>query len=387
MLRPLAILFVVATAFAGPSKGPKDIEHPLAADTPLPIKFTPYWCNKCDPDCLGFEEPRTPVTLLRVAPEKAAESLELDPGWTIIQSPHFTILSTLRKSKIKKKDGAFTIFDLQRLQKIFPKFKIGREGALVNAHQRAHLYQIRLERLYAHFSLLTNNTKPFLGMMRRYEIFLFDDYAEHHALADKYIGRTNDKSGLQEHRRDKPNYMLFTTAESQVVDNEGKGDKYLSNHVIHNVTHLLTDGSHNYYRETWAWLEEGLAHYYERMENPRHNTFCWTEGKKPDDLLKTDWQSTIFNQVRRKKDTPLSEWCEKLQPGELTAIEHGLCWSLVTYLIENEPARLAKLMTQVDNLDTKPTSAEAIQFAFGISPTVLHKRWRDWVVASGKKKK
>jgi len=354
MQRLLVILLVTAAAFAGPSKGPKDIEHPLAAGTPLPIKFTPYWCNKCDPDYLGFEEPRTPVTLLRVTPEKAAESLELDPGWTVIQSPHFTILSTLRKSKIKKKDGAFTIFDLKRLQQIFPKFKIGREGALVNAHQRAHLYQIRLERLYSHFSLLTNNTKPFLGMMRRYEIFLFDDYAEHHALADKYIGRTNDKSGLQEHLRD---------------------------------THLLTDGSHNYYRETWAWLEEGLAHYYERMENPRHNTFCWTEGKKPDDLLKTDWQSTIFNQVRRKKDTPLSEWCEKLQPGELTAIEHGLCWSLVTYLIENEPARLAKLMTQVDNLDTKPTSAEAIQFAFGISPTVLHKRWRDWVVASGKKKK
>jgi hypothetical protein len=92
----------------------------------------------------------------------------------------------------------------------------------------------------------------------------------------------------------------------------------------------------------------------------------------------------VYNQVRRKKDTPLSEWCEKLQPGELTAVEHGLCWSMVTWLIENEPIRLAKLMTQIDDIKTKPTASQSIEFAFGVAPTVLHQRWREWVLETGK---
>jgi len=386
MLRVLAILLLGLIAFAGPSKVPTDIEHPRSVGTPLPIKFTPFWCNVCAPETPGFEEPRSPATLLRVPPEKLAELLDLDKGWVVIQTRHFRILSTLRKSKIRKRDGRFVGFDLERLKTIFPKLKIGREGALLNAHQRAHLYQIRGERLYSHYSALLDIKKPFLGMMAHYELYLFDDYAEHHQLTDKYIGRANDKAGVQDHRREKPNFMIFTTAESQVAQNDGKGDRIFANHFIHNMAHLLADGTHNYYRETWAWLEEGLAHYYERMENPKHNTFCWTEGKKPDDLLKASWDNVIYNQVRRRKDTPLSEWCEKLQPGELTAVEHGLCWSIVTWLIETEPVRLAKLMTRIDDIELKSTATEAIEFAFGVPPTVLHQRWREWMRERGKKK-
>jgi len=387
MRRILAILFIVAAAFAGPSKLKPDMEHPLSPGTPLTFAFTPFWCNRCVEGTPGLEAPQKPVTLMRMEPAKLAASLELDDNWIVIQSPNLRILSTLRKSKIKKKGGAFVVHDLMRLQSIFPKFKIGREGANLTAHQRAHLYQIRLERLYAHFATLMNNQKANLGMLAPFEFYLFDDYAEHHLLADKYIGRTNDKAGLQDHRREQPNFMIFTTAESQVSENDGKGDRFLANHVMHNAAHLYADGSDNYFRETWAWLEEGLAHYYERKESPKHNTFCWTEGKKPDDLLKTNWQATVYNFVRLKKDTPLSEWCEKLQPGELTAIEHALCWSIVTWMIETEPARLAKLMSRIDDTKAKLTATQAIEFAFGVSPSVLHQRWRQWVLDSGKARK
>lgn len=371
--------------FAGPPKAQPDVQHPRSAGTPLTVVFTPFWCNQCTPETTGFEEPKGEVTLLRAEPEKLAEQIGLDAGWVLIQTKNFRILSTLRKAKVKKKDSRFARYDLVRLQTIFPKLKIGRDGATLNAHQRAHIYQIRVERIYTHYSALIDNKTPFLGMLARYELFLFDEYTEHHQIADQFIGRANDKAGVQDHRRDKPNFMIFTTAESLVSKNDGKGDRFFGNHVAHNVTHLLADGTHNYYRETWAWLEEGLAHYYERMENPKYNTFCWTEGKKPDDLLKSDWQAVIYNQVRRGKDTSLSEWCEKLQPGELTAVEQGISWSILTWLIETEPVRLAKLMTQTDDTKAKPTATESIQFAFGVSPSVLHARWREWVLAKGKK--
>ena len=42
-------------------------------------------------------------------------------------------------------------------------------------------------------------------------------------------------------------------------------------------------------------------------------------------------------------------------------------------------------MTRIDDTVKKPTAAQCIEFAFGVSPSVLHSRWREWVLAKGKK--
>ena len=92
---------------------------------------------------------------------------------------------------------------------------------------------------------------------------------------------------------------IVAAGKIQVARNKGKGDTIFANHVVHNVAHNLVDGHGNYYRETWGWLEEGVGHYYERRENPRHNHFCWSEGKPPANFLKPDWEGVIFGVVRR----------------------------------------------------------------------------------------
>ncbi len=33
----------------------------------------------------------------------------------------------------------------------------------------------------------------------------------------------------------------------------------------------------------------------------------------------------------------MSQWCEKIQPGELTGVEQGLSWSLVEWMIQTDP--------------------------------------------------
>jgi hypothetical protein len=213
-----------------------------------------------------------------------------------------------------------------------------------------------------------------------YHVFLFDDYAEHHALVDKFIGAANDKAGNQHHDKEPPNFMAFTTAESQVARDKGKGDGIFNAHVVHNIAHNLVDGHNNYYRETWGWLEEGLAHYYERREQEKHNTFCWSEGKPPADFLKPDWKSVIYGLVRRGRDDPLGQWCEKLQPGQLSGTQNGTSWSIVAWLVETDPVRFTKLLDRVDDREKKPTSEECIEYAFGVSPTVLHQRWREYVM-------
>jgi len=270
----------------------------------------------------------------------------------------------------------------------FPKLRPGRDGVRLDSHQRAHLYHIRAERWYAHFAALTANKEPYLGMKAPYHLCLFDDYAEHHALNEKFIGRANDKAGVQHHIRREPNFMVFTTSEQQVARDQGRGDTIFQNHVCHNVAHNLCDGHGNYFTETPAWPEEGLGHYYERRENPRHNTFCWSEGSAPRSFLKPDWRGVVRGIVRRKKDPNLSRWCEKLQPGELTGVQNGLSWSIIQYLVETEPIRFTKLMRKLDERHKTGTAAEAkqdrcakaIEHAFGVSPTVLHERWREWVL-------
>ena len=77
----------------------------------------------------------------------------------------------------------------------------------------------------------------------------------------------------------------------------------------------------------------------------------------PSDFTKPDWETTVFALVRREKDAPFAQWCEKLQPGELSGIENGLSWSLVKWMIDTEPVRFAKMLHSMHDLSTNLTGA------------------------------
>lgn len=370
------VLALAASSFAGP-KG-KDEEHPRSPGTPLEIRFTPWYCTQCVREG-RIETQEKDLELWQTPLADLVKALDLD-NWIFIETPHFRILSTLRTSTVTFKESAFALADLRRLRRIFPKLRIGRDKARLKPHQRAHLYHIRAERIYTHFAALTDNVEPYLGMGVPYELLLFGDYSDHHMFTDQFIGRGKDRAGVRAVSRAKPYLLLFTTAADQVARDDGKGDHVLSNHVIHNIVHNLVDGHGTYHRETWAWLEEGLAHYYTRRENPKYNSFCWAEGRRPADLAKDRWEEVVFDVVRRQKDLPLNQWCEKLLPGELTATEQGLSWSIVEWLVTTEPIRFTKMLRRLDDLEARPTCAQCIHDAFGVTPNVLHSRWRAYVL-------
>jgi len=388
-MKRLAIVLVCAATAAGAAgaavatrddKKAEDVVHPRAPTTPLPIELEPWWCPTCiaekliKPSELKLEMMHKPVA------QVAAQLGIKDGEWLALQTPHFKIFTTLKTSTAKFGDSVYARADLERLKKLMPDVQFGPEGARIDEHQRAHLYHIRLERQYAHFAALTNNTKPNLGMAAMYEIYLFSDYTVHHDFCDRYIGGRNDKGGVQWHIQEPPNFILFSCSESQVMALTAKGDGPLANHLAHNVAHLLVDGYNGYFRETPAWLEEGLGHYYERRENPRWNNFCWAEGKPPTDFTKPDWETIIFSLVRRDKDTPFGQWCEMLQPGELTGIENGLSWSIVRWMIETEPIRFTKMLDAMHDVQRNLKPGELLQDAFDCSPNVLYQRWREYVL-------
>ncbi len=369
----LALAAAVGLASAGSDR--VDEIHPRTPGTPLEILFTPWRCTRCVEEGILPAEEEKPISMLRMPVDELIKKLQVEGKWIAIQTPHFKILSTLHGEKVKPSDSVFYWSDFERLKAIFPKITAGLQGTVLDPHERAHLYHVRMERLYAHFAALTAIAKPHLGMGAAYELYLFEKYADHHSLVDQFIGKSNDKAGVQHHDRGDPNFMMFTHAAQQVPG----GDRQLNNTIFHNVAHNLADGAGNYYRETPAWLEEGLAHYYERREATSPNTFCWTEGKAPTMFQKPDWKSTILNIVRRGKDAPLGQWCEKLQPGELSGEEQGLSWSIVEWMIATDPIRFAKIFDRIDDTVEKPTASQCIEYAFGVTPNVLHARWQEYV--------
>lgn len=395
--------------------GPIDDMNPRALTTPLQITLEPYWCPICvkeerikDVGVHGAASPppgapaadvpaagvpaagapgdgayTTPyeMHLMKRPVAKLAEQLSIKlADIKVMETAHFKIFSMLDDAAVKYADSIYVRADLDRLKKLGFEFSLGPDGARLDAHTRMHMYHVRLERQYAHFTALTGNTKPNLGMALPYEIYLWSDYTPHHEFVDRFIGGRNDKGGVQWHFRDPPNYEIFSCAESIVTAQVAKGDGALANHLFHNVAHLMADGYNNYLRETPAWIEEGLGHYYERRENPRWNTFCWAEGKPPTDFTKPNWESIIFTIVRRGKDTPFNQWCEKLQPGEMTGVENGLSWSIVKWLIETEPVRFTKMLEAMHDQVRNLKPGELIQDAFGCSSGVLYQRWREYVL-------
>jgi hypothetical protein len=100
----------------------------------------------------------------------------------------------------------------------------------------------------------------------------------------------------------------------------------------------------------------------------------------PSDFTKPDWETTIFALVRRDRDPPFAQWCEKLQPGELSGIENGLTWSYVKWMIDTEPVRFAKMLHSMHDLTTNLTGAQEIDVGFSVAPSVIQQRWRDYVL-------
>ncbi len=363
-------------------KAPVDDANPRVPSAPLVIELEPFWCSRCAKEGRGGERPAD-LDLWHRPPEKMAELIGVDPAkWIVLETPHFKIVTTLKGAKVALTDSPFVRADLERLHRLLPEVKVGSSSADLDAHQRAHLYQVRAEREYAHFLALCGSKKPLLGMEGRYELYLFDDLAPHQHFCERFLGIGHIDGGVLWRVPEKPTFILFTTNESTISRLHGKGEAVFANHVYHNVAHCLVDGVNLYLRETPAWIEEGLGHYYSRRESPRFNNFCWAEGEAPSELVKPDWEATLAALLRRNKDPSFPQWCDKLEPGELEGIESGLAWGLVKWLIESEPVRFAAMLDLIDDKQKNLSGGQMIEAAFGCTPSVLYGRWREHVLKS-----
>ena len=358
-----------------------DIKHPRSPDQPLPITYTPWFCTACIKAKMISDKPRS-VELMGMSAQKLLEKLKLKRGWIVIESPNFMVLSTLKGLRIRNTDARYAVADLARLRKIFPSYSSGPQGGYVDSHQRAHLYHIRLEREHAHFAALTGNKQKYLGMGSRFQVYLFEKEVHYRALVEGVLGHAPRKQNLciREHVKGKNNYSVMTTSAAFFK----KGDRLVNNIVAHQTGHMLANGHRNFYRDVWAFLEVGCAHYYERRESVQHNHFCLEGTDQPAEFVRGNWRKRIRHMVYRKKDPTLGRWCETIHPQQLSGDEHAVAWAIFDWLATTDPVRLAKLFDRSADSKKKMSAADAIEDVFGVSPYVLHDRWRAYVLKTYK---
>jgi len=370
---PLALLALARLA-AG---GPVDETHPRAPDQPLPIEFTPWYCQRCIERELLEAQPRD-ISITGVPAPELAKSLKIRRSWYAIESPNFRIFSTLAGARIKHNDSRFAAADLIRLKKIFPSFQVGGQGSFVTAHQRAHLYQIRAERILSHSRALTGNKHRFLGMGDRFVLCLFEKEKEFQAFVEEELARPYSRGTPVErkHFTGGDNFYLISTAASLYKG----GESELSNTILHHTAHSVVYGHNDYVSAMWGWLDGGFAHYYERRESEEHNFFCLVSADPPKEFLRGNWRRKIRHMVYRNKDPSLGGWCEKTYAQQLSGTEHALAWSIVDWLVQTNPVRLGKLMDIAARNEGRPSCSQAIQEVFGVDAYQLHDRWRAYVL-------
>jgi hypothetical protein len=345
------------------------VSNPRAASRPLVVTWKPWYCTSCIEKEKG--KPRE-IRMLRQTTAALVGYCKPKKGWTVIESPHFKIFSSLGKATVKASNSRFVNVDMKRLASIFPRLK-GRGGShALTPHQRAHLYHLRLERLYAHFRALTDNARPLLGMKARYEVFLFARYKSHRVIATGFLNKPRDKAGVRSYLKGSPGLLAMSTS-AELFGN----DRALHENVRHHVAHNLANGYGDYYRHTWAFLESGVAHWYDQWETNKAITVCHA-GSICRVPPKSTWRKSVLRLLKRGKDRSLGGWCEKLYPHELTLNEHMIAWCLVDWMIRTDPVRFTRLLDRVQDLEHKPTAAQAIAEVYGASPDALHQRWRDW---------
>lgn len=380
-MRRTARRTLLAVALLAPSAAPQeplDERNPRAPDQALPVTFGPWHCSRCAAEKRGEAEPRD-IELMGRPAQQLAQELGVGRDWIVIESPTFRIFSSLEAGKVRYSDTPFAAADLRRLKEILPGFAPSAQSFL-SAHERAHLYQIRLERIVCHFRALAGNDLPFLGMGDRFEVYLLEDGGHYRTFTEKLLGRVfspRTPAQREHYPGDRNHFAVAVGAELL----QG-GDRQLNNTVIHHVAHTLAEGHRRYVADVWGWLDAGLAHYYERRESPDYNFFCLDTTDPPREYARADWPRKIRYLVSRKKEPNFGIWCDKTLPQQLTVEQHVLAWSFVDWLVTTDPVRVARLLDLTADQKRKWSGTDAIREVFGTTPEALHERWREYVLES-----
>ena len=149
--------------------------HPRSPSSPLRYDFAPWSCRHCVEEEILPPAAATESTMMQMPVDRLAAQLELAADrWLALETPNFRLLSTLPGCKVST----------------------------------------------------------------RYELYLFQDYADHHRYVDRYIGHAFDRGGVQWHFRTPydPPILALSMAASNSRGGSNRSDAPVANEFRYHST-------------------------------------------------------------------------------------------------------------------------------------------------------
>lgn len=176
----------------------------------------------------------------------------------------------------------------------------------------------------------------------------------------------------------------------------------MKNVVAHEVGHLCALRFKFHRNFVPAWFEEGVACWLEAKVVGKSNCFCFSGGygdsatrvDKITDIEWPKWKIAVSGMAKKKADKALRQIIP-MSMTELSADEMSKAWSLIDYMVKQDPAKFANFMVLMkrywpakivfEHTDEKFKAQEtAIKEAFGVELDELDQKWREWVIANYK---
>ncbi len=297
--------------------------------------------------------------------------------------------------------------ELERLHAILPR--VNPRARVLDPWLRLHLTAMRLEDVYGEFQAFlgvsdsdfpADKSKvisgqgrymgygPYLGMASKYLIFVTTKTGTYLDYQQAHIGKTT-KFGQRWHFTDVG--ALFYGVALDMDDGRLRHDTALHNDLIFNTVHGLCDGFRHYSYDLPVWIREGLAHWFERRNDPRWNTFTQNEGGLADKRPLWRWEPETRRLVAAGKGTPFSEMYTWRDYSQIAFEDHILMWSRWDFLMTKDREQFARFMFAVkgrvdpktwlvDQADLVGATREALREIYGLSPLALDEEWRAWVL-------
>lgn len=321
-----------------------------------------------------------------------------------IETEHFELGIALPKIKVTGDERDKVRAELTRIQEHFPD--IDPRTRILDPWLRAHLYAQRLEEFYDRFQEFLGVTDetfasatpvwnmqgeymgagPHLGMQGKFEIFLLPSEGAH-------VDFMRNKVGLTTKMTQRWCYTERDTLAQTIHTDQGKMrvDEALHGHVIFCVAQNLALGYKHYSYELPVWLQEGLAHWFERELNPRFNSFTSSEGGAAEKTNKEDWTGPVLKLVNGDKMPSFPSLIAKRTFAELKKNDHLMLWSMVDFLMKEHPKFLPVYLRKLSGmLDEKGFSdgtaildRQRVVFTedLGMNYGQFEAAWKTWVQA------
>lgn len=305
----------------------------------------------------------------------------------MIETPHFTIASTLRAQKFNRKNKRglkLLRADLARLQKKFPDLKVKR-ARFLDPWLRLYLLALRLEEQHELFEgLLRGEAKNGIPDQKTC-VLVLGRTTELERWSAQHLGRQS-KFAVRDKASDKQSITAISAEQGVFHD-----DRHLNGGIAFNVAHCLFNNYKADYYELPIWFREGLAHWFAQEIDPREvNRTQGTNGKDVTMLQNKDWTELSLQLVKSKAMTPLSELFEGTDYSSLRFRDHIACWSRVDYMIKEHAEGFSRFLDRIKGQKTAAGGSlqgeavmecvrTAFRDCFGDDPDGFDAKWLAWV--------